>query len=135
MKRVKVLVMGLVLALVGFVYAAGQAHEMKNTCCGRDKASAGCCASCCRSEGSCCKTHKMSSKHAKAQPSAQPQHDCSASGKCCTGENSCCQSDKSGKAQTRAEACEMKKDGASCCASGAGCCGKGCSSKSEPKPV
>jgi hypothetical protein len=134
MRKIKLLAMGLVLSLAGFVCVAGQAQDSKQAC-GINKASASCCASRCQSEDSCCKSpKKMDAHRANAQQTAQTKNDCCGAGECCKGEKSCCQADQSGKAHLKAEACEMNKEGVSCCASGeGGCCDKACCSKGASK--
>ena len=118
MRTIKLLAVGLVLALSGFVYAAGNAQDSKKSC-AMDMAS--CCAHCCKSEDSCCKVHKTENKQTSAEGSTPDNKDCCAASDCCKGENACCvsghKSDKTDK--MKAQSCDMKKDSADCCAS---CC-------------
>src|ERR1043166_4652197 len=101
MRKIKLLAIALVLALAGFVYAMGQAQEAKNAC-SMDKG--GCCAECCKTKDSCCKTDSKQAHNAKI--------DC-ASCECCKGADACCKMDKDGK--MKGSACDMSKDGKTCC--------------------
>jgi hypothetical protein len=113
MKSIKLLVVTLMLALAGFVYAEGQSQDSKMAC-GTDKA--GCCATmdCCKKDGAeCCKAHKMGNQQQTA--SQDKGKACCDGGECCKDGKSCCgegcKMDKTGKA---AGCCETGKDGGCC---------------------
>ena len=132
MRRIKLLAVGLVLALAGFVSAAGNVQEGSKKSCPVDKASC-CAADCCKAEDSCCKAHMTKNQQAAAQPTqstAQDKKDCCAGSECCKGEKGCCAScQKSEKTdKMAAHSCDMKGDG-----SAGGCCGASCCSHHKQK--
>lgn len=119
MRKIKLLAIALVLALAGFVSALGQAQDAKNAC-SMDKS--GCCAECCKTKDSCCKTDSKQAHQANGT---------CASCECCKGEDACCTVDKDGKMQMKEGACHMTKDGKSCC--GRESCGASCCTKEKGK--
>lgn len=125
MRKIKLLAVALVLALSGFVYALGQAPQGEKNACSMDKGA--CCAKCCESKD-CCKAQKSDNK----QPAAAHNtvKDC-ASCDCCKGDSSCCKMDKDDKMQMKEGACDMSKDGKSCC--GSDCCNDSCCTKEKGK--
>jgi hypothetical protein len=126
MRKIKLLAVALMLSLAGVVYAAGNAQDTGKSA-GTDS-KAGCCATCCKSEDSCCKSHKMGNQKA-GQSSQENKDKACASCECCKDGKTCCKNGQAGKES----ACAMSKETSGCCASGAAACGDSCCAKDKQK--
>jgi hypothetical protein len=130
MRTIKLIIIALILGLAGIVYAAG-AKPSPAQADGKEKA-ASCCDSCCMKEQKSgdakaahksCDMQKEGCCNAKAD-CCQAKADCCKPGaECCkAGESCCAQKETSHKAQGKAQACDMQKDGKACCGASCECC-------------
>jgi len=135
MRSIKLIIIALILALTGIIYAAGGQQTPTDN---KDKA-ASCCTKC--GDSCCMKAKDKATAHKSCDMSKDGQSCCDANkadcckagADCCKDGADCCKANASsccahnhmsqGK-QGKAQACEMK-DGKGCCGADCDCCKSG----------